>query len=333
MNLDSGLGGVVQKNTVLFQDTLIEGRLTAVKHANGRDWWIFSHKWNSGQIFKFLVTPYGIQGPFVQNIFTVRVNYFGQMLFSPQGDKFAYYDPNDDLDVWDFDRCSGYFSNRRHVNINDTAAGGGVAFSSNGQFLYVSSHRYVYQFDVNDITNSQFTVAIYDGFQSGGLSCNFYLTALAPDGKIYINSGNGSLDLHVINNPDSAGLSCNFCQHCIHLPAFNAFTMPNYLNYNLGPQTGTACDSLSTAIYPVKIPVDAFDIFPNPASEIFYLTLEGEKVNDVKVYNSIGQLQSVEISGINSNYLSFNSVSLVSGVYFVSFQNEKGRLVRRVVVK
>ena len=56
-------------------------------------------------------------------------------------------------------------------------------------------------------------------------------------------------------------------------------------------------------------------------------------MNDVKVYNSIGQLQSVEISEINSNYLSFNSVSLVSGVYFVSFQNEKGRLVRRVVVK
>jgi len=333
MNLDGGLGAVVQKNTVLFQDTLIEGRLTAVKHANGRDWWLFSHKWNSGKIFKFLITPYGIQGPFVQNIFTVRVNYFGQMLFSPQGDKFAYYDPEGDLDVWDFDRCSGNFSNREFVTIIDSAAGGGAAFSASGRYLYVSSHRYVYQFDVNDVSNSQTTIAVYDGFQSGGLSCNFYLSALAPDGKIYINSGNSSIDLHVINNPDSAGSASDFCQHCLHLPATNAFTMPNYPNYYLGPQTGTACDSLSTAIFPVKVPVNAFNVFPNPASEIFYLTLVGEKVSDVLVYNSMGQLQSVEIDVVNENYLSFNTISLVSGVYFISFRNANGRMVRRVVVK
>jgi hypothetical protein len=335
MNLDGGLGAVVQKNTVLLQDTLIEGRLTAVKHANGRDWWLFSHKWNSGKIFKFLITPYGIQGPFVQNIFTVRLNYFGQMLFSPQGDKFAYYDPEGDLDVWDFDRCSGNFSNRRFVTIVDSAVAGGAAFSRSGNFLYVSSQNYLYQFQTNDILNTQQTVGIYDGFISGASLgfANFYLAALAPDDKIYINCGNGTVDIHVINNPDSLGLACDFCQHCIHLPAFNAFTMPNYPNYYLGPQTGTACDSLSTAIFPVKVPVDAFNVFPNPASEIFYLTLAGEKVSDVLVYNSMGQLQSVEIDVVNENYLSFNTISLVSGVYFISFRNANGRMVRRVVVK
>jgi hypothetical protein len=333
MTLDSGKGGVVQKNTVLLDDTLIIGRLTAVKHANGRDWWLMSHKWNSGRIYKFLITPYGIQGPFIQNIFTIRLNYAGQMLFSPQGDKFAYYDPEGDLDVWDFDRCSGNFSNRRFVTIVDSSAAGGAAFSATGKYLYVSSMSYVYQFDVNDILNTQTTVAVYDGFLSLGLACNFFLAALAPDGKIYINSGNGSNDIHVINNPDSAGAACDFCQHCIHLPAANAFTMPNYPNYYLGPLTGTACDSLSTAIFPVKVPLDAFNIFPNPASEIFYLTLASEKVSDAKVCNSMGQFQSVEVVSVNENYLSFNTVFLVPGVYFVSFQSKQGRIVRRVVVK
>jgi hypothetical protein len=109
--------------------------------------------------------------------------------------------------------------------------------------------------------------------------------------------------------------------------------MPNYPNYYLGPQTGTACDSLSTAIFPLKVPVDAFNVFPNPASEIFYLTLAGEKVSDVLVCNSMGQVQSVEVAFVNENYLSFNTVFLVPGVYFVSFQSKQGRIVRRVVVK
>ena len=40
--------------------------LTAVKHGNGRDWWLFAHKDFSSLMFKFLITPNGIQGPFVQ---------------------------------------------------------------------------------------------------------------------------------------------------------------------------------------------------------------------------------------------------------------------------
>ena len=40
MNLDGGLGGIIpgNKNLIAVNDTLVYGRITGVKHANGRDW-------------------------------------------------------------------------------------------------------------------------------------------------------------------------------------------------------------------------------------------------------------------------------------------------------
>ncbi|MDQ3049346.1 MAG: hypothetical protein M3Q95_00525, partial [Bacteroidota bacterium] len=40
MNGNGGLGSVILKNQILIQDTLNPGKITAVKHANGRDWWV-----------------------------------------------------------------------------------------------------------------------------------------------------------------------------------------------------------------------------------------------------------------------------------------------------
>ena len=91
MTLDGGLGAVVQKNTILLNDSLVGGRITACKHANGRDWWLVVHQYLTGMVFKYLITPQGISGPSLQDLFTPRNVYFGQALFSPQGAKFAYY--------------------------------------------------------------------------------------------------------------------------------------------------------------------------------------------------------------------------------------------------
>ncbi|MCX6292657.1 MAG: hypothetical protein NT126_12995, partial [Bacteroidetes bacterium] len=254
MAQDSGRGAVTQKNVVLLNDSLVAGRLTACKHANGRDWWLIAHRNLSTRYYKFLITPYGIQGPFIQDVGSFRNLHFGQCVFSPDGTKFAYYEPVlGNLDIFDFDRCSGNFSNLTHIVINDSAGIGGTAFSANSQILYVSSMNYVYQFNVSvvNIPATQTTVAVYDGFYSPQppLATVFFLSQLAPDGKIYINCGNGTLDIHVINYPDSLGLSCNLCQHCIHLPTFNAFTIPNHPNYFLGAETGSLCDTVLATNY------------------------------------------------------------------------------------
>ncbi len=84
MSLDGGLGAVIQKNTVLLNDSIVPGKITAVKHANGRDWWVIVHQFHSGIIYKYLVTPQGIQGLLQQNLFTTRDIGAGQAVFSPQ---------------------------------------------------------------------------------------------------------------------------------------------------------------------------------------------------------------------------------------------------------
>ncbi|MCX6897052.1 MAG: hypothetical protein NTZ16_16510, partial [Verrucomicrobia bacterium] len=138
MSLDGGLGAVVQKNTVLLNDSLIPGRITACKHANGRDWWLVVHQYNTGMVFKYLITPQGISGPTMQDFYTPRDIWFGQALFSNQGTKFAYYEPYGDLDIFDFNRCTGDFINFVHIDIDDSAGIGGAAFSASGRYLYLS---------------------------------------------------------------------------------------------------------------------------------------------------------------------------------------------------
>ncbi|MCX6290297.1 MAG: hypothetical protein NT126_00865 [Bacteroidetes bacterium] len=266
----AGHGAVTQKNTILLNDSLVEGRLTACRHANGRDWWLISHQYNTNRYYKYLISPFGINGPYTQDIGAVR-GIWGQSVFSPSGDYFAYYDAGiGDLDIFDFDRCLGQFSLKAHIDINDSAIAGGVAFSPNSKVLYVSSQNYVYQFDINssNIPSSQTTVAIYDGFYSPQfpLASTFYLSQLAPDGKIYINCGNGSVDIHVINYPDSLGLSCDLCQHCIHLPTYNGFTIPNHPNYFLGAEIGSLCDTVLTVNSFNLAPNNSFHVFPNPVT-------------------------------------------------------------------
>ena len=333
MTLDGGLGAVIQKNSVLLTDSLVPGRIAACKHANGRDWWIFVHQFHSGLMYKYLVSASGIQGPFVQDLITWRDIGVGQAVFSKQGNKFVYYEPYDDLDIWDFDRCTGDFSNLVHIDINDSAISAGAAFSPSGKYLYVSSEYYLYQFDMDasNIDSSRITVGIYDNYQPHGFYAIFYLAQLAPDGKIYINTADATDVLHVINYPDSAGVSCNFCQHCIQLPAFNAFTIPNFPNYFLGAEGGTICDSLPTGIGTVRKPVNDYSIFPNPSTVDLYVNLGNEKIESALMYNSLGQIVSITSDLIKNEYIHFNVAGLENGFYYIELLTQNQKIVRTFV--
>ncbi len=335
MSLDGGLGAVVQKNSVLLNDSLVPGRITATKHANGRDWWIMVHQFHSGNMYKFLVTPSGISGPFIQDLVTWRDVGVCQSVFSQQGSKYVYYEPFEDLDIWDFDRCTGDFSNLIHIDINDSALAAGAAFSPSGRYLYISSMNYIYQFDLNavNIDSSRVTVGVYDGFRTDGLYANFYLASLAPDGKIYFNCGNGTSVMHVINYPDSAGLSCDFCQHCIALPAYNAFTMPNHPNYFLGAEGSTVCDSLPTEISDITTPIEAYSVFPNPVRDLLFVNRSiKESVKEIDITNSLGQMESIKFVSLNNGeYLQVDMSQFSSGVYYLQMRTEKNVVSKKIV--
>jgi len=178
MNKNGGKGEVIAKNQILVQDSLIPN-LEAVKHANGEDWWILTPETNNNKFYRFLITKDSILGPYSQTAGTTYPgDLFSQAVFSPDGTKYAKYDTYNNLDIFDFDRCTGLLSNHQNIFVHDTAdmaigaAVAGIAFSPNSQYLYVSSSGLlVYQFDIlaSNIAASIDTVAIYDGYTAGSI--------------------------------------------------------------------------------------------------------------------------------------------------------------------
>ena len=62
LSYNNGLGKVVQKNVQIRNDTICDG-ITAVKHGNGRDWWVVVRSWKNvptNDITAYLVNPSGV---------------------------------------------------------------------------------------------------------------------------------------------------------------------------------------------------------------------------------------------------------------------------------
>ena len=191
MNLNNGLGAVTTKNVTLINDNLNPGKIISCKHGNGRDWWVFCMQDNTNLIYKFLITPYGINGPYTQNIGVARGISYGQVKFNQSGTKFSYfnasYTTSGHLELFDFDRCSGFFSNPIMLSIpQSTSFAGGIEFSPNDSLLYVSNCDSVYQFEIysNNFAQSKNTVAVWDSFYSpyppfSTALCSVYLHQMA----------------------------------------------------------------------------------------------------------------------------------------------------------
>jgi hypothetical protein len=202
------------------------------------------------------------------------------------------YDSRNDLEVFDFDRCSGTFSNPRHVAIYDSMNSTGVTISPNNRFIYGSSGLYLYQFDLQNLQNYQ-TFA-WDSFldPNNNFQTLFYTQELMPDNKIYINTGNSTVYLHVINYPDSLGAACQLAQHSFLLPTLNARSTPYYPNVFLGPVVGSICDSLSVGLPQNSVQSVGLRLNPNPASNQVWVNYQFPNNRDgwLEIYDPLGKL-------------------------------------------
>ena len=321
MSLNGGLGSVISKNQVLINDSMNVGKISACKHGNGRDWWIVIHRVNSNKFIKFLVTPYGINGPYFQNIGSYRMDDAGQAKFSPDGTRYAYfhYRSNSDLDVFDFDRCTGTLSNWRNDTLPFEFGNVGCAFSSNSQMMYVGNILNIYQYDlsINNLLATRNIVAVWDSFKEGGsLGTYLCLPELAPDGKIYLTTGNGTHYMHVINNPDVYGMGCNVAQHSLLLPAYYFNTLPNHPNYFLGPAPGNPCNNLGIPPAPYE-GVKKIQVFGNPTNDKFTLWFPPDKdVGVLEIYDVNGECIRTERVSQWSQYKTVDIGEFGAGVYF-----------------
>ncbi|GAB4491332.1 MAG: hypothetical protein OHK0019_11360 [Saprospiraceae bacterium] len=348
MAAENGLGRVTAKNVLVMKDTFYD-MLSAVRHGNGRDWWLAALKPGSGdipsdKILLSLLTPYGVEGPFVRKTGlkwtgNPDLGTRGQAVFSPDGTRYAQFDTKNGIHLYCFDRCTGEFSCPVQLTISGDELGGGrgVSFSPNSRFLYASVSKQMYQFDcaAEDVQSTQILLGEYDGFKAP-LWTTFYQHRLAPDGKIYMNCTNGAYYLHVVHNPDAKGKDCNFEQHGFELPTQNGFGLPNFPNYRLYDWAGSPCDTVG-----VDAPSDTiryFDeslrFFPNPASE--YVTIVPPECvwGNLRVYNAAGVLMGETLNIASGQTYTLEVGYWPAGVYFlVAFTRERGVETKRLVVQ
>ncbi len=335
MSFQGGSGLATQLNTVMVQDTLDYGKITATRHANGRDWWIVVGEFYSNRYYRFLLGPNGIEEQEPQRIGEAVPSGLGQAHFSPDGTKYTKLNGINDsigvfLDIYDFNRCSGILNSKERI-IYETLSGGagGLSFSPNSRFLYVCEGIYVFQYDLwaNDIAASVDTVAEYDGFLSP-FPTTFFMAQLAPDGKIYINSPNSVDVLHVIHQPNEKGAACQFEQHGVQLAALNHFSLPNFPNYRLGALEGSPCDTLETVAVEEEITVDiAVKVFPNPVRDELTIYYQSKTDLTFTLYDLNGQLIFQDQLATNGRQKIINVAAISSGLYLYKALDQNGVLV------
>ncbi|MDB5283969.1 MAG: hypothetical protein JWO06_3044 [Bacteroidota bacterium] len=326
MSQDSGHGAVTLKNNTIIQDS-IGSYVAACKHANGRDWWVLTSRSSSNCLHELLVQPdttsdFGVQ--------CMGANYLtgdaGQAAFTPDGTKFAWCGGPSGVNLYDFDRCSGTLSNPIHFPLYrtiDSVSQYGLAFSSNSRFLYVAQSKNIFQLDLQatNIWNSLDTIGFYQAPpDSTSFPAPYFLLQLGPNGKIYVCAGNSVRWLHVINQPDKKGDSCDFVNYGFPLPYNNGLGLPSYPNYRLEALGGSPCDTLSSLTGEIRASKEKIiKIFPNPASDYtivdYGFTDWNKGAVGLQISNELGQVVYEQKLPMYSGYQKIDVSRFAAGIY------------------
>jgi len=197
---------------------LLGESMSAIKHANGIDWWLIAvGKDNTNTCFNaWSATEDGMENTTpVITATGIGVNpgtSNGYLKFTPDGKHFAYATWEvKKLIFGDFDAASGQFSNVREINGNGFY---GVEFVDNGKYLYTTSCLSgrdatpagpirIYDFEALKGAADPSTILpreLSDVIAHGAIQ-------LAPDGRLYASDyyysfNNNTNALYVIDNPE-----------------------------------------------------------------------------------------------------------------------------------
>lgn len=212
MSLSGGFGAITAAKNVVLLASSTE-KLTSACHSNGTDYWVVTHTLNSNSFYAWQISATGLNPvPVISNAGAfLNSNSPAEMKISPDGTRLAFCSWFDNINqVFNFNNANGVVYNA----ITLTAAGAeyGCCFSPDGTKLYYSGVdiflRQVVQFDLSAGTpaaiNASRTVLTSANVNRGQFQ-------IGPDGKIYL-ARTFQPDLAVINNPNAAGLACNYVE-------------------------------------------------------------------------------------------------------------------------
>lgn len=235
---DGGFGEITSKNISLLNDNATE-KLTAVKHANGKDIWVIGHGTESNEFFAWLITKNGVtatpQKSFAGTAHAgIASKGIGYLKASPDGNTLAVAAEDASggfVELLTFNTSTGNVTdpNKKLTGFTQSFNPYGLEFSPNGNLLYVTEYK-----NGSPGKLYQIKLPFVSGLISNSSTVLATLTSvaalqIAPDGKIYL-SQSGVGYLHAINFPNLEGTASDFRLNAVSLagkkanlglPAFN----------------------------------------------------------------------------------------------------------------
>jgi hypothetical protein len=327
MALNQGKGKVILKNIPVLDDTILgAGNLAAVKHANGKDWWLIKQdSRNTNNYYKIWIKNDEIIPWDQQKIGNSWIRDGGsQAAFSSDGTKYMRYSGMDGLYVMDFNRSNAVFSNFRHVPTTQDALVSGASFSPNGRFVYLGNGPHLYQVDLDEDELRLDTVAVWDGSfgNEWGQPNWFGAMQTGPDCRIYMHTGYCLPYMHIIMEPDKKGKDCDVRQHVLkfetpvcnipYFPNFRLDTPYPYCNPEIVVVTGTQ------QVYVAPEEKTSAKIFPNPSTGMFTIQAD-ESIHSVAVYDLQGSLKLLQTVQ-SGKTCTLDASSLLPGMYFIAIR-------------
>lgn len=319
MNLNSGLGKMTVKESTVALGDFTES-INAVRHGNGRDWWVIAREYTNTCYKVMLLDSSGIKVVSSNQCLSYNLsdrnalNRHGITRFSWNGKQFVSLSYKG-IEIYDFNRCTGLLSNRRTISGIDTIGHYEVGcFSSDNRLLYVNNGYSIYQIELS--TLNRIKVAEWDGFKdtTGGypFTTGFGLCQMAPDNKIYYGNNAFTHYLHRIENSNTIGLGCNVVQRAVKIQTLNS-GIPHFPNFELGADT-----CWRSGIEDGK---DLYiEVYPNPASDYVHIMSDSPIDYMVDIYNSMGQ------KVLSSKESKINVSALNNGIYLVKILDKREKI-------
>ena len=325
MAANGGQGQLVEVNTDMGVANMGIDGLSAVRHGNGRDWWLLVPLRNNNVYVRFLFRPGEVQTyPFQQIGPIANCPRNGSCVFSPDGRKFARTQ-NCRTVVFDFDRCTGTLSNPVEMQRPDYVfGGGGVAFSPSGKQLFVTEQLAVLTANLKEATPVLDTLVPSDST----IGVSLGLLQAGPDGRLYANSTHRSRYMASFNQTDDLG-NLDFHSKGIFLGKYSSRTLPHFPNYRLLDLPGSPCDTLGISPVTEAWVGATPQIRPNPVQDILYLDLPTpEQVASVQLTDALGR----RVYSSDQWRPSISVAHLPEGVYFLMIRQARGAVFSEKVV-
>lgn len=313
----------------------VPGAIDACRHANGRDWWILKLGQRKNHYVRGLLTPYSVElEPYYSNEDSSYVS-FGWASFSSDGSKYVHWFGGHirELQVFDFDRCTGELSNLQTFDFSEIISNDGFidftpfSLSPDGSKIYmvrsnvelVVSENFQYDLETQTLTVISDSLGIFCLTPNlkqmlGGSCCVDYTpTPNVP----YAN---------ILKQPNESGFDTEFIPFYYELPLYGfIYYPPNQANHLLGPIDDTICDSLGlddeTSIK--KIEQSSFNIFPNPGNEIIHFSTDLPLPLELTIRDNQGRIVIEKTKNQKSFTIQDEIPELNAGIYFIELNSLK----------